>query len=234
MIKRIINWFPTNVEKILSSASTYFFNKALGKGNELNELGYSSEGWNEKRTLAKKNGAIWFFISERLDDIDIFFSVWWRKLIDDPYYYVMYRWIWKSHLINSGLPKGKYHDMDNQMLYVIMNMIKKYVDDENPLWVLDEPPNRNIPRYQIETAIVCKEAYDWWKNYPNRLQQIEDIYEELPEQTDDVYNMFSNLNKPDKRRMEIYDKIHKEKEKLDKEAENMLIKIMKVRGGLWS
>lgn len=168
------------------------------------------------------------------------------RKISDAYYYVINKYVEKSHLIDTKLPAGEYYDKDHKMLYGMMNLLVDYVEIEEPYkYDSDEIDKDETNPYMIEmynnhnaTKREILSIYNWWKNYDNRLKEINDLTNQWSDevsiekkQVPDITYYSYSLNDKDK---SLLDKIMKLEEQLDKEEEEMLIRLVKVRGTLWT
>ncbi len=158
-------------------------------GVEAKPKSATSEGWcNWHRNNHKKFG--YWLAEEGLDilqDIWLFFPDWYRNVRR----YVRNRFIDRTHLLNTKLEKGQYHEFDTRLLYGMFEALVDFVEDEKAAmmrWTSDKDlklPNaaagvayfeweRNLvnddpeePGYQSKTrqakyAEETLELYFWW------------------------------------------------------------------------
>lgn len=138
-------------------------------------------------------------------------------------------------LIPTGLSKSGYHDKPELILHGMMRLIVDYVEVEKCFerieWESD-PDHSKV-------AKDIKEIYAWWKDYPNRQKEINialDNWHSL--KYPEGHFQFDTLNingLDDTEEMKRYFKLHYDmEEQLEKEAEMMLMKIIKIRNYLWT
>ena len=160
-------------------------------------------------------------------------------------YYIKNRWIDKTHYLKTGLKVGQWHDLDTRIIYGIFNELVDYVEIELAhlsKWNKDKKYKFKNGRCveaaydyfnwaeklkdsptQSENAKVIREIYEWWTiTRPNR----PDPY------VDDDDGIFSRpLLEEQKQAIKIN---HDIEESYDNEDSEMLIKLIKIRKGLWS
>jgi hypothetical protein len=217
------------------------------------------EEWDKWRDEQKKKRPIRFWISDKLlNKIQnfIYFPC-------DVYYtikiYIKNRYIDKVHYLNTGLAPGQYYEIDTRIIHGLFNELVDFVEVElawkhliftkySGFWerfifkrsselgleylnwaaslVYDESyglSRKDIkygkPTLQAESSKEIIELYNWWKNRPYR---------------PDPYDVIQ-YNKENKKEKAIaYKKINKIESDYEKEDEKMLIKLIKIRGSLWS
>lgn len=160
-------------------------------------------------------------------------NVLWNK-INNKYWWVKNFLFNRYDLIRTGLDKGGWHDTDKVMLYGMMNLLVIYVEEEYSAVLEQEFLEKKTficeeERLMVENAIAenkeMKEIYNWWKNYPNREKEIEAKYEE--------YGRYRRgKRKIEKECASI--EIRKMEDKLKEEEQEMLIRLVKIRGCLWT
>jgi len=169
-------------------------------------------------------------------------SEWWYNLcryttpfsqISDFRYKVKYVF-WSRHdLIRTGLSKSSYHDKPEILLYGMMNLLVDFVEVEK---CFDTIEFENGPWKGAGDTI--KEVYDWWKDYDNRLNEIDIALTNWHAVTfPDGENVLATLNsnKPSTDESVRYSNLHtKLEEILTKETEVMLHKIVHIREYLWT
>lgn len=168
--------------------------------------------------------------------------------------YIRNRFIDKVHYLRTNLTPGQYYDLDTRILHALFTeltdlveveyaSIQRYSEKNNnyvlkkgrcPLAGLDylnwagqlkydenmgfNPEDEfiyNKPTPQSESAQTTLELYNWWKNRDNRL---------------DPYDLFTE----EKDGPQYYLKIDDMEEKYEQEDTDMLIKLIQIRGSLWT
>lgn len=168
--------------------------------------------------------------------------------------YVRNRYIDKVHYLRTDLTPGEYYDLDTRILHALFTELtdlveveyasmQKYSEEKHnyvfnkgrcPLAGLDylnwagqlkydedmgfNPQDEFIYNKltpQAETALTVLELYNWWKNRDNRL---------------DPYSLYTK----EKDGPQYFLKIDDMEQKYEEEDTDMLIKLIKIRGGLWT
>ena len=124
----------------------------------------------------------------------------------------LYYW-WRNYIFNrydlvrTGLDKGSWHDIDQKMLYANMEMLVSYVEKEDALNFIVWDKTKE--ECHVKNEII--EIYNWWKDYPNKVKHVE---EALNDDNDRCWIEEDN--------------------ELDREATEMLIRLVKIRNYLWT
>jgi hypothetical protein len=136
-------------------------------------------------------------------------------------------------LIRTGLDKGSWHDTDTVILYGMMNLLVQYVEIEDPT-ILTREINKETFTCEEERIMAercaaddeeVKLIYKWWKDYPNREKEIESKYDEYGK---------CRREKSDIKEECSFVEIVQMEDKLSEEEQDMLIRLIKVRGYLWT
>lgn len=217
------------------------------------------EEWDDWRTKAKSSKPLRYYLAEnvlnRLQDIVMFP----RDVLDSCRNYWHNRFVSKTHFLKTGLEPGVYHELDERILHGLFNELKDFVEVElawmhgygnkdykfrggrcreagldHLEWAsklkYDEFVGKDDPKYgkptpQAESAVVIKELYDWWTEArPSR-----------PEPMDaSGWSEHYEKKSTDKDRTAAFRKLQKIEREYEKEDERMLVKLIKVRGSLWT
>lgn len=167
--------------------------------------------------------------------------------------YVRNRFIDKVHYLRTDLTPGEYYDLDTRILHALFTELtdlieveyatmQRYSEKENnyvfkkgrcPLAGLDylnwagrlkydenmgfnpEDDDYHKPTPQAESALTTLELYNWWKNRDNR---------------SNPYEMFTK----EKDGPRYFAKIDDMEQAYEQEDTDMLIKLIKIRGSLWT
>jgi hypothetical protein len=123
------------------------------------------------------------------------------------------------------------------MLYGMMHLIVEFVEVEKCFEVIDFEASTQWK----QAGDTIREIYDWWKDHPNRLKEIEVSldnwysvkFEGLDPNIDDPFiKLNGHKDTPEsKRHSKLMDSLEA---KLLAEEEEMLIKIIKIRKFLWT
>lgn len=213
----------------------------------------SWQEWESWHKLAKKKHPIRYWVAE--EGLDLLQDI--LYLPSDILYtirvYIRNRFIDKMHYIRTGLKPGEYYDLDYRILHGLFYELVEFVEceqahlmkvyekernyqfingrciqagldyldwacnlrlDENYGITLDDKDYGKLTD-QAKTAHKILKLYHWWKNRPNRI---------------DPHDLFSK----EKDGKYYYREIQKIQEAYDKEDTKMLIKLIKIRGSLWT
>lgn len=154
--------------------------------------------------------------------------MWWRtKWPYNLYMWVLYR-IHPRHkynLLKTGLPPG-YYDLDTRLLYSIMNEFKEFYENPNTT-------TYKTITFDIDSEIENMEEFE--KDYFN---EVKDIKHEM----DTVYAWWLNYLKLQKTHTQLWNSrisnidgraLLEKEDQLEDEANEMLIRLMKIRRHLW-
>jgi hypothetical protein len=173
--------------------------------------------------------------------------------------WVSFRTTHRYHTLDTGLPPG-YYGVDDQLLHVSFNALKNFVEkdlafrehwcsDVKKSWcerhmpfyrhlawasALDDP---SLPPYE-QSPTQARQAretvllYKWWmETRPARVEPV------IRHPTDDMFDIFNPRFRTTKEyktyRSDIL-KATKIRAAWDKEDDSMLIRLMKIRRGLWA
>lgn len=157
------------------------------------------------------------------EKIGNFFWYRWRyrwHRIKDAYYACKQRLLRKHHIVKTKLNPWGWHDTDERLLHASMELLIQFIKNEDPFEVVDWDHTKEFR----DVAKTIKEIEKWWKNYPNRLKEI-----------DKVTNTWYKLNcKKDKKQNEYFKNINKLEKKLQDEEQKMLKKLIDIRQYLWT
>ena len=164
---------------------------------------------------------------------DLWQYTWGFKHIHDFKYAAKCLVFKRYDLIRTGLPKTHWVDKPELILHGIMGLIVDFVEKEDCFNSVSYTGT-----YWVEVGTTIREVYDWWKDYPNRQKEITialDNWHDIKYQNVPRDNILDHLNKSvdtpeEKRYYLLHDELEK---KLDAEEDEMLIKVMKIRTGLW-
>jgi len=166
--------------------------------------------------------------------------------------YIRNRFIDKTHCLKTGLKAGEYYDLDTRILYALFYELIELVEmdyahmsawgeKKNYKFIKGRCPEAGLdylnwainlkcgddhgflkddklygqPTEQAKAAQKILELYNWWKIRDNR---------------QDPYELFSE----EKDGKNYYKKIFKTEDQYEKEDTKMLIKLIKIRGHLWT
>lgn len=221
------------------------------------------EEWEDWRKEAKAKSPVRYWIAEtclnKLQNIVSFpFDVW-----SNCRNYIYNRWVSRSHVLDTGFKPGRYYEMDERILHALFNEFVNFVEvelawmhvigykklqkkygisgrkgrsEEAGLAYLEwasnlkcdfDPKHKDEPSPQAESAQKIKELYTWWKNRPNRPDPAE-----VSGWSD--YCSKNEWSSNDKQRGAIFKKMEKIELKYEKEDEQKLIELIKIRKHLWT
>ena len=253
----MFEWLTDRLEKKVK--------EKVGNVSETHGDGGTSEEWVDFEKRSKQGAPQLTKWIEFFENIDFFLGRWKRRLYEDPYYwcinvFVNPRW----YVRPRTLKVGQWVDSVERVLHVNMQMVVDYIEKENHIrqwdtedkfkpWEVveyekmmrgeknsiegdpDDPNDYGMPRHQWESRLDLWNIYLWWKEYPKRVEEIEGIYGEIPDTTDEkdqsIMAMFASrgdISRP------YYDRIRRMEQQLSEEIEENLIKIAKHRPSMWS
>jgi hypothetical protein len=171
--------------------------------------------WNDFDADCKSKWPIRFFL---FHDIPIEISFMWNRYVIDIIWKFKHKFIpkHKYHIVETDLKPG-YHDPAEQMLYSWMKMVTDFIDNTNDVIEWEEN------EFHKKTYDELLKVYEWWKDYPYRIKQIDESY-------DDMDNIVEMEFYGKKCKLHISNKLEQE---LDNEAEKMLCVLAKYRTQLW-
>lgn len=167
------------------------------------------------------------------------------------------------------LSKKKWYDFDYQMLYVNMEMLTRFVEEEKSHMMfishneISKPKTREEKRQlglayldweiglgldgekvQSDAAKEIKLIYWWWNDkYPKRIDPYENKYykeyRKMKKKRDlELYGSSIEKDKDTEERKKVYEKARNLSSELEEryynEEQDMLIRLMKIRGSLWT
>jgi len=197
---------------------------------------------------------------ERLDQA---YWVCYRFVRDRIWYPFYYRFFGlKLHLIRTGLPPYPWYEVDTRMLYGMMNMAKWFVENDMrhndyEEWERDLKENREgldeetlnlhieMNRQQRDADFEILSIVNWWEDYENRRQEISDALTEWANYNRSFLNdgkfhitfldATNQMNDEEREHAkDLHDKLRNLEEELQKEEEEYLIRLIKVRECMWS
>lgn len=190
--------------------ATYRFT-LFGESDEVASA--SSEWWQEYRRRTKARYPVRYF----LDDLwHVKCIILGRRLFRYPYWRFMHRWVprYQYHKLDTGLKPG-YYDPDTRFLHSIMEEVCRYVTITQGTidWDYDDDHRE---KWRTLTEIT-----GWWARYKHWDRGDNDprwalLAEATEEQRDAIYAALSD-----------------DEERWDREADEHLIAIMKIRRTLW-
>lgn len=174
-------------------------------------LALSWEGWEKLDETNKSEHPLRYFIAEtiprkwrRLSHIVFHDWVWWVRHRAEP-------WHW-YHIVKTGLPPG-YYDTDTRILHTSFNLLREHVEI-NKDW-LSGPEHEHSEEWQ-EARREMRDLHQWWTVG-------------RPEKQDAAEKLWENATTQESRK----DAYEREQE-LIKEDEQALIRLAKIRTGLWT
>lgn len=194
----------------------------------------TSQEWAEWNKKAKSECPVLFAVGEAWD----WFTGWrdhiWRLLYKEPKWYLRNRFIDRTHLIDTGLPKGKWQEPNQKLLHGVMKLAEEHMmrnDGDNPamklidLWVHGKEAKDYVGECEEETKYFVQAMKDitplvtavlWFRNdYPQYEKTIDALYESVP------------LPKEGEDRWEVKDAAKVIYERIRKEEERQVVEIKK-------
>lgn len=191
-------------------------------------------------------------------------DAWWHKAFIRPVYLVGARVrdaVWqvryrvdprhRYHLIDTHLKPG-YHDVDTLMLHGMFSLLRRYVEDEmggaDSIMAFNEELRRD-PNYdpedpprQLSNQAEAVKLYQWWTVYLPAIEKRRDellhlLYSDHPIETVPVEG--TDLRQlVFRKRTEEQEAMHREMraldERIEREAQEMLHRLIDISGSLWT
>ncbi len=216
--------------------------------------------WDEWKESQKKKRPLRFWLSDTFLDKVQNFIYFPYDIYREIKHYIRNRWIDKTHYIKTGLEPGKYHEIDTRILCGLFTELVDYVEIELAHlskwnsskeykfksgrcveagldyldWAMSltygtdfnyEKSHKlyNEPTPQAKSSTEILELYNWWKNRDKR----PDSHEESGWD-----KFYESDNKKEKEK--AFKKLNKLEKKYEKEDEDMLIRLIKIRKHLWT
>jgi hypothetical protein len=173
--------------------------------------------------------------------IDIEDNVIWKRIVNPFYnfkYWFINGFITRTHRVSTSVPFGQWRDADTRMLHACMNLLVEFVEKEEGLENLRsscdpesyKEKDHDI-RYDIDTRKMIEESYiddaeknreilaiyEWWQEYLNNESEFRSGFKRNSKLSDNGKDILLNRVI-----------------KFESEEEGMLIRLMKVRGYLWT
>jgi hypothetical protein len=215
--------------------------------------------WDEWKTHQQKERPFRFWLSDtvldKLQDI-IYYPL---DIYREIKFYIRNRWIDKTHYMKTGLTPGHYYEFDHRLIHSMFNELVDYVEIELShlsQWDRDKKyhfkngrcieaaydyfewasKDKNINEHGkkvysefAKNTKKVKKLYEWWKNIrPNRLDPMD--ASGWSEYYDNVEN---NKSQKSNGKKELA-RLTKIEEQYDKEDENMMIELIKLRKTIWT
>ena len=216
------------------------------------------EDW-RKQTSAKK--PIRFYLAETLLDNAQNIVMFPRDVADAVYYWWYNRFVAKTHFLKTGLEPGCFHELDERIMQGLFNELVEFVEVElalmgsygegksykfvrgrcpeagvdHLLWsssltfgedelIEKDDPQYGQPTRQAESSASILKLYRWWKFDRSARPDPHDasgwslLYDE----------------DPSKERDEAFESLSSIEERYEKEDEDMLVLLIKIRKHLWT
>lgn len=175
-------------------------------------------------------------------------------------YYYENRFISKTHYLKTGLKPGQYHELDERIIHGLFNELVEFVECETA-WMnqvcskkkykfkkgrcpeagidylkwASRLKEKNKPTPQAISAKQILKLYFWWKKRHLRPDPVDisgwsEYCEKEKTNSDDL--LFGSIKTNESKK--ILQKLQRIENKYNKEDENMLIELIKVRQHLWT
>jgi hypothetical protein len=149
-----------------------------------------------------------------------YYDIWCRK-VKDTYNNLKQRFIRRQHIVYTELNPWDWHEPSERVLYAVMAVFMDFYENDITDW-------RESAEFQKINETV-QEIHKWWKNYPNRLKEIDEL-------TNKWYIDFIQSKKAetDEERNRRFDLIYKMEKDIVSEEQEILKKVIDIRGYMWS
>ena len=160
----------------------------------------------------------------------------WRHSKLNDWAYAAKCYLFKRYdLIRTRLDKTHWYDKDTLILHGLCELVVDYVEKEKCFETIDFTTCEEDKKRKSDIEFI----YNWWKNYPNRQQEIKDSLDAwyTASKFPDVIDWTKNVNKQNVPSPEA-DELHKLHTRLEEdlceEEQAVLHKIIDIRRGLWT
>jgi len=165
----------------------------------------------------------------------------------------------KHHIIKTHLSPAPWYEVDDRILYGIMNLVKWFVENDMRIWSKkhrdaefkridkeEDPVYRKSFREsllkQLNEDDQIIEIYKWWKNYDKRQRKIKrsldnwhNYISKFKEDPEDWFGKERKKTAQEKRKdKRLLDYAYRLKDKLHNEEQAMLKKAIDLREHMWS
>ena len=142
------------------------------------------------------------------------------------------RFITKRHIVKTTLYPYGWHDSDEILLYSNMQILKEFVEKEEPFETCDydsDEPHRKAKK-------TIEEIYTWWMNYEKRQLEIKNTLTQWAILSEILsVNTYPKLFKIIKGDCDyLFKKLDELETTLRKEETIMMKKLIDIRGFLWT
>jgi hypothetical protein len=253
----------------------------------------TSKEWNLWRQMARKKKIRYWLVEEGLDYVqDIIF--WPFNKLNDIRFYLLNRYIYKTHALTSLLKRGEYQEFDTRLLHAVFDELVNFVEREEAWMHIICSENKNkdfrlfryrwfdkffgwrspeagVAHLQWAAALKCDEdwfdkqhpdygkptsqalnaqeilvLYIWWKwERPKRPDPMDAsglgaYYEERRKIArkngeDEHWNIFEDDSEENKEYVrQLSDTYHQMEQGFYDEDTAMLIRLVKIRQGIWT
>ncbi len=217
------------------------------------------EEWDAFRKNQKKNFHLQDVIEDTLNTLQR-----WCCFPGDVYYtidcYIRNRFTTKTHILETGLAKGKWYEYDYRLLHGMFNSFVQFIEKEQTLdnlmwemtltntyeWLPEEEAKQQAdygkPCPQGLAAQEKMALYTWWTvTRPARVDGYESsgfkLWADANRKDDDeVFSLFCDDGDQAKKetRSALTKKWHEIDEQHEQEDEEMMIRLIKLRRSLWT
>ena len=172
-------------------------------------------------------------------------GIWGLKQLQNIWWWIRYRTYKKFHVVKLDLKPG-YHDVDQRLIHANFCLLCEYVEKEEPFDRIDWDSDD----HHKNAAKEIKELYKWWKEvYPNYDKNdplfADDV--KAPDHDSKVHSVdedgdpltYEWVDKPGQEEVKkkFHDACmlsHEYEIKKEKEIEDNMIRLIKIRGYLWT
>ncbi len=178
------------------------------------------ETWEKWEARTRKQYPVRCWLSWSLPTL---FTGWWRRLVKEPWYWVRTHTYNRYHIIDMRYPRNGYEwgwlDRDRAILFASFAVLVDFVEKEYPGYVNWESDDEH--KKAREEFI---ELYNWWTagrkvEHDAHDKRLNEHYGNRP---------FREVAKADR------DRLHEMSDALDKKDQEMLHRLIEVRGVLWT
>lgn len=204
--------------------------------------------WEDWHVEVKKLHPVKYFIAETFGNF-LRYKIWLRgtRPLKDAHYWLVSHLIpsRRYHMLDLRQPCGKkdaknidcyrygWHDVPEKMLFAMFNLLKEYLKEEpydlTSGYSLEEINNDPCLKSQHESLLEARAILYWWE--VERKEGYTRYYELLHQWSELRENEITRKNGEAD---EAFQELHDHEEQLEKTTDDMIVRLMKIRRGLWT
>jgi hypothetical protein len=205
--------------------------------------GYTSQEIRDRIIYSKYNSPFLFKLEKRLRKISRFVH---HRIIDKikfPLQYYRQAIVNKTHVLQTDLEVGQYHDESERVFRALFCTVIKFLEEDNYgityyLSLTDEQ-KKEYPEHQRNMYQVCLDASFWYNvTYKEHEKKIEELYDQIKHSKaeDEEAQIWHDLSSDEftQHNRAIYLAINEIEKTISQEKIKFMTKIVEVHESLWT